>query len=493
MKNRIKIYGSALATVVSLSAFAGTESDIGVAGSAALFVIPTIVTAPGCVATTGGSQTSAAGASGALRAGVCRFHEAERSTAGSAGRPARKDLWRSAIDDLNRAQTQGLTGNEHAFAALIEGLTHCRRAQEVLAETPNGFDPAQASAAQYDMFCSSRRQALAAFSDIDWGLLNARYESVGLTVDQHLGAMEACYSGPLSSGFDSACGLVTELPLETINSIVEQETEAALYQAFDSAGAPVDALIGKKIERTRAVVDDVYREMTGCTRSEIENPPSDHACQNAPLAGSLEASATIVTSQHIKMRSAIQSIEPTVEEIVQSYRQAILSGYAVLDEYNRWKDGLYDQNLKTTLTQRLKDLKDASGDFRAKDATTNRSAASDAAALAPAVTRMAKSGATRIQAMKGLCQIVFCEFYEWNRLDEDTVPSCTEANMATNPLCVDQNYVPKNGGKLSVTIGTRTVTQKVTDLCTAVGLPASFATVGISNPTACFANYHLPE
>lgn len=387
--------------------------------------------------------------------GLCVFHRPARS-------PADTDR---AIALLTEAQTRGLPPVHQQLATLIGGLGHCANATRNL-DTYRASNQSDGLARL--LFCRDRRQAIAELNAIRWNHALFDYEdglAAGQTLEARLGEMAACHAGPLAASLDAECGLISNLSETEINAFVDDAAGDVITTYFSGVESPITAMFSRKLGRAQGLLDSA--------RGAI---------------GGLKSDADAVNAEHDALNAAYVAARDTkMAPIHDAYRAAILRATAIMDEFDRWKAGLFvnaeGTNLMPKIQERAVELDEELTRVQALQFRTK------ATALAADIRRVVNGAAENRATIGALCRIYFCELTS-RRAKADTIRACRRPGLAGNPLCIGQdgNII---SGELRVDFGGAQTTT-VTALCQAAGVDAAFAVVNLDPASAATCLGALP-
>lgn len=375
--------------------------------------------------------------------GLCLYHKADRSA---------DDLGRS-LDLLTQAQRQGLPMVQQQLAGFVSGLGHCAEAQGHLA-TYRASD--QTDLLARTRFCKARRMALADLNALRWDFALFDYAD-GLTaprtLETRLGEMASCHAGALAPSFDAECGLITAVSDAELTVFVDEAVDGVVETYFSGVESPVTAMFQRKAERAEGVLD------------KAEGAIDD-----------LSQGAAAVNGEHDAYLAAYEAArDAKMTPIYRDYTQAILRATAILDEYTRWKEGLFytseNVNLLPKIIERGEELTEELTRV-ATDAYAER-----AETLVGDVRAVLQSETENRKLIAQLCRVQFCELTARRRLP-GVIRVCRQPEMANNPLCVTQAGVMRSGVMEVDFGGGRQV--NVVDLCSAAGVDPLFLTVGLA-------------
>ena len=241
--------------------------------------------------------------------GVCLFHKQGRSEKETA----------TALDALRQAQVKGLPPVHQNFAALLSGLMNCHGAQESL-------ERYKASNNKNEMerikFCRNRRLSAADLGEVRWDRADFEYEASprpDFSLNARLAEMGTCYVDVLDPAFDAQCELISNISDAEITRFVDEAVDKIITKYFAGAESPITAMFARKIARSEGL-----RESASAAIGQLRN------------------SATEVNSKYEAFNTAyLDARDRKIAKAYDDYRNAILRANTILDEFNRWKDGLF--------------------------------------------------------------------------------------------------------------------------------------------------------
>ncbi len=372
---------------------------------------------------------------------VCLFHNRET---------AERNL--GAIDLMQQAQRKGLPPVHQNFSALLSGLLHCRQANRHLEEYRQSENQSLLARAQ---FCRERRMSMSSFSDVDWEYAYFDYEPsarAGFSLDARLDEMSACYGGALDPAFNAECGLIANISNREIEAFVDEATEAVIEKFFTGAESPITAMFVRKVNRAEGLKTSAA---TG-----IEN---------------LEQQAGPVNAKYDKFQSVYtEAKEGKIEPIYASYRTAVLKANSIMDEFNRWKDGLFITSENVNLLPKIRERKveiDEELERIQADQFQPR-----AEALTTDISRLFDADNANRDAVVQLCRIYYCEMANRRALG-GLIQVCRRPGMQGNPLCIEPDQSLRRG-TLEVDFN-GPLTVDVAQFCADSGLETEHAAVGL--------------
>ena len=351
------------------------------------------------------------------------------------------------------------------LATLIGGLGRCAEAEAHLASyrASNNTDLLSRT-----RFCRARRMGLSELNAIRWDFAMFEYApslAAPRDLETRLGEMAACYSGVLAPAFDAECGLITNVTEAELNIFVDEATKAVITTYFTGVESPITAMFQRKRERAEGVI----------SRAE------------AAIAGLAEAAAEVNGAHDAYLLAYETERDAKMTPIYESYREAILRATAILDEFNRWKDGLFLTSENVNLLPKIVE--------RGVEITEELDRAT-ATAFTGRATRLVDDLRVVLQAetenrklIAQLCRIYFCELTSRRRMI-GTQRICRQPEMAENPLCLTQAGEMRSG-VLSVAHDSGQSID-IADLCRSAGIDDQFLSVGLAPSTAASCMEQMP-
>ncbi|MBZ0089172.1 MAG: hypothetical protein K8H90_02210 [Thermoanaerobaculia bacterium] len=391
----------------------------------------------------------------AFERGLCVFHREGRSPQDAA----------TAIGLLDQAQVRGLPPVHQQLAALLTGLARCSEAERHLA--------AFRASGNQDLlartyFCRERRLAQAELDSIRWNHALFDYAEglpAPLSLDVRFTEMGACHAGALSTDLDAECGLISNLTDTEINAFVDAAADEVIATYFTSVESPITAMFARKRGRAQGLLESA----------------------GASIAG-LESSAAAVNAEYETLNGVyVEARDERMAPIYDAYREAILRATAILDEFERWKGGLFitaeNVNLLPKIAERSIEIAEELERTQALEFRDR------ALALAADVRHLVDGKAQNRVTVAALCRIYFCELTARHDL-EHTKQVCRRPALADNPLCIDQGGQPVSGVLTVEFEGTHSIA--VGDLCRGAGVEAEFAVPDLAPSTAANCLSALP-
>lgn len=365
--------------------------------------------------------------------GLCVFHGQARSP---------EDNQRTTRL-MQEAQTRGLPPVHQQIAGLVSGLAHCSEATRHL-EAYRASNNQNLLERTY--FCRDRRLSQADLSAIKWNHALFDYAD-GLgprrNLDARLTEMSACQAGALSTDFDAECGLITNLSETEINAFADEAAGRVVETYFSGVESPITAMFSRKLKRAEGLVEG--------SRAGIDD---------------ITAGADVVNQEYAALNQVYEAARDTrIGPIYDAYREAILRATSILDEFDRWKGGLFitseNINLMPKITERAGELEGEK--TRVEDLTFE----TKAQALVGDVRRIINADAENRATVAALCRIYYCELTN-RRAMTGVIRACRRPALANNPLCIGQDGQITNGTLTVDFEGPHSIS--VSDLCQAAGL-----------------------
>ena len=366
---------------------------------------------------------------------------------------------------MEQAQIRGLPPVHQQLAGLITGLAQCDGAKRHL-------DAYRASNQENELertfFCRDRRLAQADLNAIRWNHALFDYAE-GLTPAQSLDArlteMSACHAGVLDSGLDAECGLISNLSETEINAFVDEAVAETIQRYFSGVESPITAMFSRKLGRAEGLLES----------------------SQAGIAA-LQESAAVVNGEYTALNTAYETARDTkMAPIYDAYRDAILRATSILDEFDRWKGGLFitveNINLLPTIVER-------SGEVQEELTRTQELAfQTKAEALTADIARLVNGEAENQATVGALCRIYFCELTN-RRSIAGVIRACRRPALADNPLCITQSGQIASGTLTVDFNGAQSV--NIVDLCRGAGVDPAFTVVDMSPTTSATCLAGLP-
>lgn len=374
--------------------------------------------------------------------GVCLFHKASRSAAQT----------QAAFDAFRQAQVKGLPPAQQNFASLLTGIMNCQQAQADLSrfKASNNNDLMERT-----RFCRDRRVSAADFGDIRWDQAFFEYETSpqpNFNLDARLTEMATCHATVLDPAFDAECGLISNVSENEINTFVDEAAGEVIEKYFAGVESPITAMFARKVARAEGLKDSA----------------------TASIAG-LKASAGEVNAAHDALNAAyLAARDDKIARTYDNYRDAILRANTILDEFNRWKGGLFitseGVNLLPKIAERVVEVNEELTrvqqlGFRARSET-----------LVDGVRKTIDARAETAKITAQLCRVYFCELAN-RRSMEQTIRACRRPALAGNPLCITQAETLRSGVLTVQFEGQKTSDVKA--LCAAAGVDAGLTEIGL--------------
>jgi hypothetical protein len=424
MKAVLPIAGLALAVCIQIA----VGRDLFVDNLSGYTIESRVLDAPNC-----SGPAIPEGSLKTFEVGLCVFHRPARS-------PQDSD---NAISLMQEAQTKGLPRVHQQLAALISGLAHCSGATRHL-------DAYRASSNQNLLertyFCRERRLAQGDLNAIHWNHALFDY-SDGLgaarSLNARLSELSSCQAGALSPDFDAECGLISNLSENEINTFADGASGAVIESYFSGVESPVTAMFSRKLKRAEGLV--------GSARAGINE---------------IKANADAVNQEYAALNQVyVAARDSKMGPIYDAYRDAILRATSILDEFDRWKGGLFitseNINLMPKITERAGEL---AGEKTRVDGLAFEAKAK---ALVGDIRRIVNGDAENRAMIAALCRIYYCELTN-RRSMASVIRACRRPALANNPLCVGQSGQILSGTLTVDFGGPHPVAVK--DLCQGAGL-----------------------
>jgi len=382
-----------------------------------------------------------------LDRGVCLFHTSGRDEQHS----------KEALDLLQTAQIKGLPPVHQNFATLLSGLLSCDLADRHLQRYRASN---QQSLLERAMFCRARRMSVAALGTIRWDQALFEYAD-DLGADQVLASrldeMSACYAGSLDPAFDAECGLISNISEVEIEIFVDEGVDPVIEKYFSGVESPITAMFARKLERAEGLRDSAEANI-----------------------GELEEGAGKVNAAYDALNAVYEAArDEKIKKIYDSYRDAILRANTILDEFERWKGGLFitaqNVNLLPKIAERAVEVDEELARVEELGFVEK------VEALTTDVRRIVASEVEDARTVQQLCRIYFCEMSNRRALAR-VIRACRRPSLTDNPLCIDQDETLRSGLLTVDFAGAQSI--EVGDLCRSAGLEAGFAVTGMGPATA---------
>ncbi len=332
---------------------------------------------------TGTNRRNFAEVNASFLLGACQFFKNDPKL-----RPA-------AIEALQRAQLQGLGSLQQNLAVFLEGLLHTRQAQDLRAKISGS-----SNLDNQGKFCMHRSMAASAFHDIRWSSFDLNYQTPQNkpTLDSLIAEMSQAYGGSgerdiLSSRWDGVCGITAPLEGEAFAESIQTALEPVKARYLGPTG-PIGAMFSRKIEKTRGVLDQAKTQVQAI------------ATASAGIKSKTDAYS-----------KGFAGVETEVGELVTEYEQTVLSAYRILDEYNKWSQGMWEEEVKqgnTTIRVDVKKSFDtAASNFAERVAPLKSSDGSDAfskttGAVDTVLSAFQKPDQT-LASVRSICAVYYCQ------------------------------------------------------------------------------------
>lgn len=436
--------------VLALAAAPAAARDLFVNNLSGYTLEADVLQAPGCTGAAFDDVTL-----DAFERGVCVFHLAPRGP----------DETARAISLLDQAQVRGLPPTHQQLAALLTGLAQCSEAERHL-ETYRASGNQDLLART--SFCRERRLAQAELESIRWNHALFDYAEglpTRMSLDARLTEMGSCHAGALHADLDAECGLISNLSDTEIDAFVDEAVDEVIATYFTGVESPITAMFARKHGRAQGLLESA----------------------GAGIAD-LKASAAVVNGEHDALEEVYaRARDEKMGPIYDAYRESILRATSILDEFDRWKGGLFitseNVNLLPKLSERSVELEEelvrtSELAFRAKAET-----------LTTDVRRILDGEAENRAATAALCRIYFCELTARRNLS-GVVRACRQPALGGNPLCIGQDERMVSG-VLTVELDGGHSAQ-IVDLCHAAGVEPSVTTLGLGPTDAATCLSVLP-
>ena len=437
--------------LMALMAGPAAARDLFVDNLAGYTVQARVLAAPGCALPV--AAQAAPTATDALERALCLYHRANRSPDDEA----------TALRALDEAQTRGLPPVPQTLATLISGLANCAQADRHMAAFRASNGQAEF---ERTLFCRSRRGAQADLDAIRWDHALFEYDEglgAGRTIDARLTEMAACHAGALSPDFDAECGLISQMPETEIAAFVDDAVGASIQRHFSGVESPITAMFSRKLARAEGLV-------AGAT---------------AGIAD-LTATAGVVNAEHAALQRVYDAArDEKMGPIYDNYRASILRATAILDEFDRWKGGLFltseNVNLRPKITERSAELAEEQA------RVTELAFTQTAAALVASIRRLTNADAENRVLVDQLCRVYFCELLG-RRASPDTIRACRRPALAQNPLCLRPDGAIADT-TLRITFDGAPHQADIVTMCRDAGVDPAFTVPGLAPAvaTACLA------
>lgn len=443
-----------LALVIATTAFAihgpGAARDLFVDNLAGYTVEANILSAPDCDGPVFDNINLQE-----FEKGLCVFHRPARSP---------EDTERS-VALLDRAQIRGLPPVHQQFAALLTGIGQCSEAQRHLStyRASNNKDLMART-----LFCRDRRFAAAELASIRWNHALFEYaEGLGptRTLDARLTEVSACYAGVLNANLDAECGLISNISEAELNAFVDEAVGEVIEKYFKGVESPITAMFVRKLKRAEGLKETAQSGITD-----------------------LKAGAAVVNAEYGSLNLVYEKArDEKMSVIYNAYRDAILRATSILDEFDRWKGGLFitseNINLLPKIDERGKEIAEELARVQTlKFRQTAEKLLSD-------ISRIVNGEEDSRATIAALCRIYFCELTN-RRSMPAAIRACRKPALASNPLCVGQDGAIKSGTLAVDFNGTQSVA--VQDLCRSAGVDPTFTVANMALTTAATCLGQVP-
>jgi hypothetical protein len=336
---------------------------------------------------------------------VCEFH---RNPA-----PSNVDELEDRIETLQSLQTQGLSGSKQELAALLEGLGHCQQARLAMARKNSDI-------AQKNLFCSARESAYAAFRSVRWEFARFAYASdSGRDLLDLVDAVGECQDegkGPLSSAFNSSCGLSSELSPEKQKSIID-ETYTKIEKKYFGGISPITLLFIEK----KTLADGVANNSKG---------KIDKLKQRSDTLAATYSNARTYYDANVVGR---------LDTIVKNYKESYAISKAILARYDEWQKGLLESGLEQDLViggiipsvkKRLQD--------KSEQMDTSNGYAGSVNVVVKKLETLLSSKDVNEKAARKMCAMYYCYIAVGPDADSPYRRACNTTQLLKeqkNPLC----------------------------------------------------------
>lgn len=442
--------------LILLFAAPASGRDLFVDNLAGYTVENRVLDAPDCAFPATPAPDRQPTATDALERGLCLYHRANRSAEDED----------TAIRALDEAQIRGLPPVPQQLATLVSGLARCAGADRRLAAFR-----ASGGQAEFErmLFCRDRRGAQADLEAIRWDHALFEYADglgVGRSMDARFSEMAACHAGSLAPDFDAECGLISNLSDTEIAALVDEAAGASITRHFSGVESPITAMFSRKLGRAEGLLE----------------------AAEAGIAG-LSTQAAAVNAEHAALQRVYESArDEKMGPIYDNYRSAILRATAILDEFDRWKGGLFmtaeNVNLRPKITERSTEL--AEEGARITDLTFTATAAD----LVAQIRRLANAKAENRALTGQLCRVYFCELLS-RRAGPDTIRACRRPALAQNPLCLRPDGMIADT-TLRATFEGTAHSAEIGAMCRDAGIDAAFTVPGLAPAAAAACLAGMP-
>lgn len=373
---------------------------------------------------------------------VCLFHKASRTPAET----------QAAFDGFRQAQVKGLPPAHQNFASLLGGIMNCQQAQAALSRYKASNNQ---NLMERTRFCRDRRVSAADFGDIRWDQAFFDYDpspQANLSLNARLTEMGACHASVLDPAFDAECGLISNVSENEINSFVDEAAGEMIEKYFSGVESPITAMFARKVARAEGLKESAAASIGGLKTS----------------AGEVNGAYDALNAAYVAAR------EEKIAKTYNNYRDAVLRANTILDEFERWKGGLFitseGVNLMPKITERVTEVSEELTrveqlGFRAK---------SDRLVDDVRKTIDAKAETAKITAQ--LCRVYFCELAN-RRSMEQTIRACRRPALAGNPICITHQETLRSGVLTVQFDGQKT--SEIKALCQSAGLDAAQTEIGM--------------
>ena len=285
------------------------------------------------------------------------------------------------------------------------------------------------------------------------------------SLDARLTEMSAFHAGVLNAELDAECGLLTNLTETEINAFVDEAVAEVIKTYFTGVESPITAMFARKLGRAEGLLETA----------------------EASIAG-LESSAGVVNSEYDAFNEVyVKARDEKMGPIYDAYREAILRATSILDEFERWKGGLFitaeNVNLLPKISERSVEVEEEL--TRVQELAFKEKAQ----ALTTDVRRIINSEEENHATVGMLCRIYFCELTARRAMPE-VIRACRRPALAGNPLCVGQDGEIASG-VLNVDFeGSQSIS--IEDQCRGAGVDPMFTITSLSPTTAATCLKEIP-
>ena len=364
-----------------------------------------------------------------------------------------------AVELLQHSQTrEGLPPVRQTSASFFEGLLHCRQAN---LHWDNFIKSNKEETLTKNKFCYERRMASASFSDTNLQFLSFSYEpntNPNQTIPTRLDEMAACYVGPLAPEYDVECGLTSTLADGEVAAITNQAVDEVIQKYFQDDTSPVTAMFSRKKQRVKSVEEGAEAKTKA-----------------------LKEKSKALEANYNQVLTAFTNSEPQRKPIVPTYRQAILDAQLILDEHQRWVEGLFGSEALSKIQARNKQLE------AENTRIIDEQFIETIKALPKDIERILQTESIQKDSLRQLCGIYYCEFLNTQNI-KAVKTSCRKESMQNNPLCIASDNTMRSG-KISVSLDGKRHQVSVENLCKYAGLDDQYRKIGLGEESKmCLAS-----